>query len=143
LRPRKNNTANKLAYLQTYSGQTHLFTSDLDGQNEVKISQTPVNGFRSDQLSYAWKLDGSEFIFPSFDKLYKINSNGTGQTQIYQTADGHFISKCAWSNDGSKIAITTNNINGYQAKIIILDKTYSGRLLQLRSNSRNFSLVWE
>lgn len=127
-RPRKNNTANKLAYLQTYSGQTHLFTSDLDGQNEVKISQTPVNGFRSDQLSYAWKADGSEFIFPSFDKLYKINSNGTGQTQIYQTTDGHFISKCAWSNDGSKIAITTNNINGYQAKIIILDA--NGNVLQ-------------
>ncbi|WCM43349.1 carboxypeptidase regulatory-like domain-containing protein [Flavobacterium sp. CBA20B-1] len=120
-KPRKNNVANKLAYLQTYNGQTHLFTADLDGQNELKISQTPLNGFRSDQLSFAWKADGSQFIFPSFDKLYQVNSNGTGQTQIYQTPNGHFITKCAWSNDGSKIAITTNDINGYQAKIIILD----------------------
>ncbi|RRA95433.1 carboxypeptidase regulatory-like domain-containing protein [Paenimyroides viscosum] len=126
-RPRKNNTANKLAYLQTYNGQTHLFTSGLDGQNEKKISQTPINGFKSDQLSYAWKTDGSQFIYPSFDKLYKINSDGTGQTQIYQTADGHFISRCAWSNDGTKIAITTNNLNGYKAKIIILDA--NGNLL--------------
>lgn len=127
-RPIKNNTANKLAYLQTFGGQTHLFTSNLDGQNEKRISQTPVNGFKSDQLSYAWKTDGSQFIFPSFNKLYKINSDGTGQTQIYQTTDGHFISRCAWSNDGSKIAIITNNINGYEAKIIILDA--DGNLLQ-------------
>lgn len=120
-RPKKNNTANKLAFLQTYNGHTHLFTADLNGANPKRISQVPLNGFRSDQLSYDWKSDGSQFIFPSFDKLYRINSNGTGQSQIYQTADGQFISKCVWSNDGSKIAITTNNINGYEAKIILLD----------------------
>lgn len=127
-RPKKNNVANKLAYLQTFNGQTHLFTSDLDGQNELKISQTPLNGFKTEYLSFAWRADGSAFIFPSFNKLYKINSNGTGQTQIYQTTNGHFITKCAWSNDGSKIAITTNDINGYQAKILILDA--NGNLLQ-------------
>lgn len=126
-RPKKNNVANKLAYLQTFNGQTHLFTSDLDGQNELKISQTPLNGFKTEYLSFAWRADGSAFIFPSFNKLYKINSNGTGQTQIYQTTNGHFITKCAWSKDGSKIAITTNDINGYQAKILILDA--NGNLL--------------
>lgn len=127
-RPKKNSVANKLAYLQTYNGQTHLFTSDLNGYNERKISQTPINGFGNEQLSYSWKSDGSEFIFPSFDKLYRINNDGTGQSLLYQTADEHFISKCAWSNDGTKIAITTNNVNGYQGKILILDS--SGNLLQ-------------
>src|SRR5690554_6975052 len=89
--------------------------------NTKRISQIPLNVFRSDQLSYDWKSDGSQFIFPSFDKLYRVNSNGTGQTQIYQTTDGQFISKCGWSNDGSKIAIATNNIKGYEAKIILID----------------------
>lgn len=121
-RPRKNNTAKKIAYLKTFNGQTHLFTANLDGLQEQRISQTPINGFKIEHLSFAWNKDGSELIFPSFDKLYKVNANGTGQTQIYQTLNGHFISKCAWSNDGSKIAIITNDINGYQAKIIILDR---------------------
>lgn len=120
-RPRKNNVANKLAYLQTYNGQTHLFTTDLDGYNERKISQIPINGFGNEQLGYAWKADGSQFIFPSFDKLYRINSNGTGQSLLYTTSDGHFISQCVWSNDGTKIALVSNDINGYQAKIIVLD----------------------
>ncbi|MBA5629741.1 carboxypeptidase regulatory-like domain-containing protein [Moheibacter lacus] len=120
-RPHKNNIAQKVAYLQTIAGQTHLVTADLNGDNPHQISQAPVNGFRPDVMDFDWNTNGSRFIFPSFDKLYRINYDGTGQTQIYQTADGQFITKCSWNYDSSRIAIVTNNINGYDAKIIILD----------------------
>jgi len=120
-RPHKNNIAQKVAYLQTIAGQTHLVTADLNGANPHQVSQAPVNGFRPDIMDFDWNTNGSQFIFPSFDKLYKINYDGTGQTQIYQTPDGQFITKCSWNYDGSKIAIVTNNINGYDAKITILD----------------------
>ncbi len=120
-RPHKNNIAQKVAYLQTIAGQTHLVTADLNGANPHQVSQAPVNGFRPDIMDFDWNTNGSQFIFPSFDKLYKINYDGTGQTQIYQTPDGQFITKCSWNYDGSKIAIVTNNINGYDAKISILD----------------------
>lgn len=120
-RPHKHNIANKIAFFQTLAGQTHLVTSDLNGENPLKVSQVPINGFRNDILDFDWNTSGSQFIFPSFDKLYKVNYDGTGQYQVYQTPNGHFITKCAWSYDGSKIAIVTNNISGYDAKIIILD----------------------
>src|SRR5690606_8795783 len=120
-RPHKNNIAQKVAYLQTIAGQTHLVTADLNGENSHQVSQIPVSGFRPDVMDFDWHTNGSRFIFPSFDKLYKVNYDGTGQQQIYQTTDGQFITKCVWSYDGSKIAIITNNINGYEAKIIILD----------------------
>lgn len=120
-RPHKNNVANKIAFLQTIAGQTHLMTANLNGQNPMQISQIPLNGFRSDLLDFAWHKNGSQFIFPNFDRLYKVNSNGTGQHQIYQTPDNQFITKCAWSYDGSKIAIVTNDIHGYNAKIHIID----------------------
>lgn len=135
-RPKKNNTANKLAFLQTYNGHTHLFTSDLNGNNQKKISQIPLNSFSSEHLSFDWKSDGSQFIFPSFDKLYRINSDGTGQVQIFQTADGHFISKCVWSNDGATIAITTNDSNGYQAKIILVNAN-DGSIIQTIFENQN------
>lgn len=120
-RPHKNNVAQKLAFLQSIGGQTHLVTSHLNGSNFHQVSQIPLNGFRQEQLDFAWKTDGSQFIFPSFDKLYKINYDGTGQQQMYQTTDGQLITKVAWSYDSSKIAITTNNLMGYDAKIILLD----------------------
>lgn len=119
-RPHKNNVANKIAFLQTIAGQTHLMSTDLNGENKKQISQVPLNGFRSNYLDFAWHKDGSKLIFPSFDILYMVNNDGTGQNLIYQTPNGHFITKCAWSYDGSKIAIVTNDIYGYQAKIHIL-----------------------
>lgn len=120
-RPHKNNVAEKVAFLQTLGGQTHLMTADLNGENPHQVSQVPINGFRNDVLSYAWHTNGSRFLFPSFDKLYRVNIDGTGQQQIYQTPDGQFITKVAWSYDGSTIAIATNDINGYNAKISIVD----------------------
>src|SRR5690606_37994608 len=120
-RPHKNNTASKLAFLQTVAGQTHLMTVDFNGNNKQQISPVPLNGFRNEQLDFSWHTDGSRFIFPSFDKLYKINADGTGLQLIYQTTDGQFITKSTWSEDGTKIAITTNDLQGYNAKIILLD----------------------
>lgn len=119
-RPLKHNIANKIAFLQTYGGQTHLMTAELNGDNPKKISTVPINGFRNDQLSYSWHREGSRFIFPSFDKLYVVNNDGTGERQIYQTEDGHYITKAAWSYDGSKVALVTNNIDGYEAKVLII-----------------------
>jgi hypothetical protein len=40
-------------------------------------------------------------IYPYFDKLYRINNDGSGLTKIYQTSNGKFISECDWSNDGA------------------------------------------
>lgn len=119
-RPMKNNIANKIAFLQTYGGQTHLMTANLNGENQQKISTVPINGFRNDQLNFDWHRDGSKFIFPSFDKLYMINHDGTGEHRIFQAPDGQYITKCSWSYDGSKIAIVLNDINGYQAGIYII-----------------------
>jgi hypothetical protein len=47
-------------------------------------------------------IHGSQIIYPYFDKLYRINNDGSGLTKIYQTSNGKFISECDWSNDGAK-----------------------------------------
>jgi hypothetical protein len=54
---------------------------------------------------YSWNTSGSQIIYPYFDKLYRINNDGSGLTKIYQTSNGKFISECDWSNDGAKIAL--------------------------------------
>lgn len=120
-RPRKNNNANLLAFLRTDGGANHIFTSKLDGTNVFKVTQVSVGGFNNSELDFSWSTNGNSFIYPSFDKIYKINKDGSGQELIYTTADGSFITECDWSYDGSKIAIKTNNYNGYNTKIYIID----------------------
>ncbi|MCU7619017.1 carboxypeptidase-like regulatory domain-containing protein [Chryseobacterium sp. PBS4-4] len=127
-RPRKNNNAGLIAFLRNDAGGSHIFTANPDGSNIFKVTQIPVAGFNQDELDFSWNTSGSAFLYSNFDKLYKINKDGTGQQLIYTTPDGSLISEVDWSYDNSKIAVKTNNFSGYNTKIFIIDML--GNVLQ-------------
>ncbi len=120
-RPRKNNNSGLIAFLRTDGGNTHIFTANPDGSNVFKVTAIPLAGFNNLELDYSWSTNGEKLIYPNFDKLYKINKDGSGQELLYTTTDGSLISECDWSYDGSLIALKTNDYSGYNAKIIIID----------------------
>lgn len=120
-RPRKNNQSNKIAFIRSNGAQNHIYTMNLDGTGVFKVTNSvPIAGFNSEFINFSWNTAGSQIIYPSFDKLYKINSNGSGLTQIFQTPNGKFISECDWSYDGSKIALKVNDASGYNAEIYVI-----------------------
>lgn len=120
-RPRKNNNAGLISFLRTEGGNTHIFTTKPDGSEVFKVTTIPVAGFSNTELDYSWRTNGKEFVYPSFSKLYRINKDGSGLELVYTTPDGSFITECEWSYDGSKIALKTNDPNGYNVKIFIID----------------------
>ncbi len=123
-RPRKNIQANKIAFIKSDGAQEHIYTMSFDGSNVAKITNSvPIAGFNLDYINFCWSSNGSQIIYPNFDKLYKINADGSGLTLLYQTTNGKFISECDWSIDNSLIAIKTNNINGYNAEILVLNSS--------------------
>ncbi|MCF4102052.1 carboxypeptidase regulatory-like domain-containing protein [Gillisia sp. M10.2A] len=127
-RPVKNNASNKIAFLRTVGGQTHLFTMDPDGANQIQVtSNIPVNGFNLDKISFSWAQDGATLVYPNYSKLYSINATGGGTALVYQTPSGKFITNVAVSKDNSIIALLTNNANGYDASIYTID--FSGAQL--------------
>ncbi len=121
-RPRKNNSANLIAFLQTTNTETQLFTMHTDGSNVSQVTNSiPVAGFDPGQIDFSWSANGQELLYPNFDKLYRINKDGSGLQLVYQTPDGSLITECSWSNDGSFIALKTNDLNGYKVKIYTID----------------------
>jgi len=121
-RPRKNPTNTSVAFLRNVGAETHIFLMEADGTNVSQVTNTiPVAGFNHSEIDFSWSANGNQLLYPSFDKLYRINKDGTGVTLIYQTPNGSFITECDWSNDGSKIALKTNNVNGYDIAIYTID----------------------
>ncbi len=118
-RPKKNNNLQKLAFLRTVGGDAHLFTMNLDGTNVNQItSNVPVAGFRQEEISYTWSNDGAFLYYPNFDKLYRINNDGSGRTLIYQTADGSLISEVVIPEfDTDLLLLKTNDNQGYNIRI--------------------------
>jgi len=121
-RPRRNNQLKKIAFIATNGSRNDIYTMNFDGTGVKKItSSVPIAGFNSDYIGYSWDVSGSALIYPNFDKLYKINNDGSGLTKIFQTPNGKFISECDWSADESKIALKVNDANGYNVEIYVIN----------------------
>lgn len=121
-RPRKNLQINKIAYISSDGSQNQIFTMDLDGSNVRRITNTtPIAGFNMENINFCWSTNGSQIIYPNFDKLYRINFDGGGLVQIFKTPNGKFVSECDWSHDGTQIAVKVNDISGYNVEIFVID----------------------
>ena len=121
-RPRRNQQSKKIAFIATNGSQNDIYTMNFDGTEIKRVTNSvPIAGFNSDYIGYSWNAVGSEFVYPNFDKLYRISSDGSGLTKIFQTPNGKFISECDWSADGTKIALKVNDATGYNAEIYVIN----------------------
>ncbi|KGL61337.1 WD40-like Beta Propeller Repeat [Polaribacter sp. Hel1_33_78] len=121
-RPRRNNVTNLIAFLRTDSNEAHIYTMKTNGDDITKVtSAIPLAGFNLNEMDFSWSPDGSKLLYSSFDKLYAINKDGSGLQIIYETIDGSLITECDWSSSGLRIALKTNNSNGYNGSILVID----------------------
>jgi len=118
-RPKKNIIVNKIAFLRTLGSNTQLFSMNVDGSNVQQITSTiPVTGFRQSEIRYAWALNGSRLYYPSLDKVYSINPDGSGVQLLYQSDDGSLVSEVDIADfDNDLLLIKTNDLNGYNVRI--------------------------
>ncbi|MCR9183489.1 MAG: carboxypeptidase-like regulatory domain-containing protein [Flavobacteriaceae bacterium] len=127
-RARRNVAANKIAYLQTNGAQVDIYTMNRDGSGKFKVtSSLKPAGFNLNEINISWPENSDKIYFPNFDKLYSINSNGQGLQLVYQTPDGSFISEVDVNENVNRIALKTNNQNGYNINIFVID--FSGSLI--------------
>lgn len=121
-RPRKNTTSNEIAFLRTEGAETHLYKMNPDGTDIVKLTTTiSVKGFRNDEVDYTWYQNGQRLYFPNLNKLYSINSQGAGINLVYEAPQGVFITEIETNDFNNLILLKTNNADGYEARIFIID----------------------
>ncbi len=127
-RARRNVAANKIAYLQTNGALVDIYTMNRDGSGKFKVtSSLKPAGFNLNEINISWPENSDKIYFPNFDKLYSINSNGQGLQLVYQTPDSSFISEVDVNEGLNRIALKTNNQNGYNINIFVID--FSGSLI--------------
>jgi Tol biopolymer transport system component len=120
-RPRKNLQTNKIAYISSDGSQNQIYTMQLDGTGVKKVTNTtPIAGFNMENINFCWSTNGSQIIYPNFDKLYRINVDGGGLIEMFRTPNGKFISECDWSQDGKEIVLKVNDISGYNVEIYVI-----------------------
>ncbi|TPN84543.1 carboxypeptidase regulatory-like domain-containing protein [Aquimarina algicola] len=122
-RPRRNIATRKIAFLQSVGSQTHLFTMNEDGSDIKQVtSSIGVSGFNLEEIDFSWSEGGAQLLFPNQDRLYAINVDGSGQTEIYRTS-GNLITEVDKNDNAGIIALKTNDLDGYSVEIITINES--------------------
>ncbi|CAG2531373.1 Carboxypeptidase regulatory-like domain-containing protein [Maribacter dokdonensis] len=121
-RPKTNRLAEKVAFIRTTGGESHLFTMNLDGTNQKQLTQEiPIAGFKQDEMEYAWHNNGGSIYYSNFNRLYTINIDGSGNRMVYEALNEEFITEVATNPANEQIVLKLNNSDGYNAQLRIIN----------------------
>lgn len=92
----------KIVFASSRDGNFEIYTMDLDGTNEERLTNNPAN-----DTSPTWSPDGTRIAFVRSDAIHIMEANGSS---IKRLTNSSFISSDpVWSPDGNRILFTVLN----------------------------------
>lgn len=133
--PQLSPVRNRIAYASNATGRYQLYTMNRDGSDQRQISpdMVPLEGYNNFGIAYHWSPDGSQLIYASYDKLWRINRDGTGLVQLATAPNGRHFRECDWTAQGNRILVQTVGPNVYDAEIYTVNADGTG-LTQVLGN---------
>lgn len=117
-RPRRSPQGDKVAFLSFEDFAVHLFMMDPDGANVKKItSGVPVGGYDNFELDFTWTPNGSALLYMYYDRLYRINRDGSGLTQIATAPSGRVWVEVDMAEESSRIFARTRTASASESEI--------------------------
>ncbi|WP_019988854.1 carboxypeptidase regulatory-like domain-containing protein [Rudanella lutea] len=97
----------QVAFISNVDTETFLYVMNTDGSNIRRVTSVPIGGQSATDLSFCWSPDGTQLVFPSYDKLYTVRTDGTGLRQLATAPAGRFFAGCDWSAQGNRLVART------------------------------------
>lgn len=125
LRP---NTLDKVAYISNAAlGQYQLYVMNRDGSGKKPVSFYSVDPSQS-KSPFCWSPDGSQLLFASGNRLYKVNADGANLQQVLgvQAEAGYTYGDLDWTDqNGGKIVVQLVGSNFYDTKLQLMNADFS------------------
>ncbi len=131
-RPRMSPTRDKVAYLSNEGIEAQLYIANRDGSDPLQLTSIPVAGFNNLELDFCWSPDGSQLLYMNNSRLYLINRDGTGLSEIATAPLGHTFTECDWTANNNLLLARLTGSDPYTSRIFTLDLT--GNFQQLVAN---------
>ena len=102
-RPVTSPNRKKLAFVSNINTDPHIYVADFVGKNPQRATTVPIGGVSIMDLSFCWSPDGTELLYPNFDKLYAVRPDGTGLRVVAKAPAGLFFAGVDWTAQGNQI----------------------------------------
>lgn len=119
--PRLSPLRNKVAYVSHSNLESHIFTMDRDGHNQMKISRRPITGYNNPGLGLAWSPSGERIIYSNYDRLSYIQYDGTLEGVITTAPANRHFKDLDYSPDGTLIVAQTVGVNANDSEIYLMN----------------------
>ena len=119
--PRISPNRDRIAFISDRDIDPFIYSMKTNGSDEHKLTSLPVAGYHNNGIGFCWSPDGFYLLFSHYEKLYRINADGSNLTQIATApADRHFR-ECDWSPLGDKIVALTIGSWMYDSEIYLMN----------------------
>ena len=96
-----------VAYSSSVDGQSHIYAMRADGAQSQRVTTLPLAGYHHDGGNFCWSPDGAYLLYGHYEKLYRINRDGTGLTLLATAPDGRHFKSLDWSEATDQLVIQT------------------------------------
>lgn len=129
-RPLTSPNRKKLAFISNVNTDPHIYVADFVGKNPQRATTVPIGGVSIMDLSFCWSPDGTELLYPNFDKLYAVRPDGTGLRVVAKAPAGLFFAGVDWTAQGNQIVARLTGGSVYENSLYIVN-AFTGVLKQL------------
>ena len=121
-RPIVSPNRKQIAFISNAETDLHLFVMNYDGSNLHRATTVPVGGLMPADLSFCWSPDGMQLLYPSNNKLYVVQADGSGNgsRSICQAPIGRAFSGCDWTPQGDRIIARTTGSSIYDNRFVLM-----------------------
>jgi len=121
LKPLYSTKRDLIAFSSNTQIDFHIYTMAQNGSNPRKITTLPIAGFHNQGIGYCWSPDNGRFLYSHYEKLYRINRDGTGLALIATAPEGRNFRTCDWTAVNNKIVVETIGSVVYNSEIYLMD----------------------
>jgi TolB protein len=125
-RPVASPNRQRIAFISNRSTEPHIYIANTAGRDVQKATTVPLGGVSLTELSFCWSPDGTELLYPSYDKLYAVRPDGTGLRIVARAPSGRFFAGCDWTSQGNKIVAKVTGSSVYDNELYLINPTNGG-----------------
>lgn len=119
--PRANPVTDEVIFSATYNSQNYIYLVYGEEQITKRVSPLPVDGNHNPGAGFCWSPTGDQILFCHYDKLYRINKDGSGLFTVSTAPAGRNYVFVDWSGQAGKLVVQTRGVNIYDSEIYLMD----------------------
>lgn len=127
--PKSNPVTGNIAFVSNRNTSMQIYTMTDEGEEIKKVTVLNVTGNYNEGTGFCWSPDGSMLLYPHYNKLYRINADGTGLLLIATAPPGRHFTSCDWSDYTDKIVVATTGNNPYENELYLMNSNGSNMAL--------------